>query len=46
MEIHPERLQPSYNEKGEAVSPRLPANVKNFLIDIFLNLKAQYFSFV
>ncbi len=34
MEIQSERLQPSYNEKGEAISPRLPANVKNFLIDL------------
>lgn len=27
-------LNETYNEKGEAVSPLLPENVKNFLIDI------------
>lgn len=28
------RLQHAFNEKGEALSPLLPENVKNFLIDI------------
>lgn len=28
------RLTPTYNEKGEPVSPLLPREVKNFLIDI------------
>lgn len=28
------RLQNAFNEKGEALSPLLPENVKNFLIDI------------
>ena len=27
-------LQPAYNEKGETLSPILPEEVKNFLIDI------------
>ena len=27
-------LQPTYNEKGEKISPQLPTGVKNFLIDI------------
>ncbi len=27
-------LQPTYNEKGEKISPQLPEGVKNFLIDI------------
>lgn len=34
MESHPDHLQPSYNEKGEAISPRLPGHIKNFLIDL------------
>ena len=29
-----QELEQSYNKKGEAVSPVLPENVKNFLIDI------------
>jgi hypothetical protein len=27
-------LQPAFNEKGETLSPRLPEEVKNYLIDI------------
>lgn len=33
-EQNPESLQPSFNEKGEAKSPILPEEVKNYLIDI------------
>lgn len=29
-----ESLVPAFNEKGEAISPILPENVKNFLVDI------------
>lgn len=31
---HKQSLEQAYNQKGEAVSPVLPDNMKNFLIDI------------
>jgi len=34
MEQHDAQLKGLTNEKGEAISPILPADVKNFLIDI------------
>ncbi len=34
MSIYNQDLNESFNEKGERVSPRLSAKVKNFLIDI------------
>ncbi len=34
MSEHINGLRETFNEKGERVSPRLPENVKNFLIDI------------
>jgi hypothetical protein len=34
MSIYNQNLNEAFNEKGERVSPRLPAKVKNFLIDI------------
>ncbi|MEM9920454.1 MAG: phosphoheptose isomerase [Bacteroidota bacterium] len=34
MDTSKEKLNVAYNEKGETVSPILPENIKNFLIDI------------
>ncbi|MEO1517291.1 MAG: phosphoheptose isomerase [Bacteroidota bacterium] len=34
MDTNQEKLNAAYNEKGETVSPILPENIKNFLIDI------------
>ncbi|MFM8449246.1 MAG: phosphoheptose isomerase [Haliscomenobacter sp.] len=36
MDSHPidSTLLPAYNEKGEALSPKLPETIKNFLIDL------------
>lgn len=34
MNLNDQPLQTIYNEKGETISPVLPAEIKNFLIDI------------
>ena len=34
MSRNQHELRPTFNEKGEKVSPQLPGNIKNFLIDI------------
>jgi len=34
MTLMDSKLIPAQNEKGESISPKLPENIKNFLIDI------------